>query len=340
MEEDAQISNGAKRGVVLVNTGSPSAPTPDAVKEYLHEFLTDPRIVPMDENIWNFILEAFILPSRSKKSANLYRQIWTDEGSPLLVIHESMARKLDELMGEGVEVVSAMNYGRPKLDDAIEDLISRGCEMVTVVPTYPQSAYSQAVSVRDHLTHIVPNLSEDIEIDFVENYYDNELYIKAISDSVTDAGFGTRKDDRLLMLFHSIPMADIEDGDTYPQQVEVSTRLIAGDLALVEGEWSVGFQSRFDKGRKWLEPYAKEAVDEAIVKDRLFVVCPGFAADCLETLHSIKIQLREYYGKQHPGREFVYVPCLNDSDAQVEMLADVVRRHWAELDAGRKAEEE
>lgn len=330
MEEDIHMRDRVKRGVVLVNTGSPSAPTPEAVREYLREFLTDPRIMPMDEKVWNVILDRFILPSRSKNSANLYKQIWTPDGSPLIAIQAKMASKLDGRMGDDVMVVSAMNYGEPKLEDAMEHLISAGCEKVTVLPTYPQHAYCQASSIKDHLTHILPNLSEDIEIDFIEEYHDNPLYIRAMSDAISDAGFGTRKGDTLLMLYHSIPVEDIEEGDDYPETTRESSRLIAEDLALVEDEWYVGYQSRFDKGRKWLEPYAKQAVQDAVVMERLFVACPGFSTDCLETLHSLDIELRDFFAKEHPGKDYVRVPCLNDGDAHIAALADVLERHWAE----------
>lgn len=315
-----------RHGVIIANTGSPDAPTPKAVREYLSEFLVDPRIRPMHPLVWGMILNAFILPKRGVASAHKYEQIWTDGGSPLKVHMESLARKLQGALGEGFAVRYAMSYGSPSMKGALEGLRDAGCEKVTVVALYPQSAYSTSYVVEDKLREGLDALGWEPEVGFVREYSERPLYYEAVARSISDAGFQPERD-QLLMAFHSIPMKDIKAGDTYADQVELSGKMIAERLGAPDESWQVGFQSRFDKSRAWLGPTTTEVLGRLDGGRRLFVVTPNFSIDCLETLYDIEVELRDAWFAANPGAngaDFIYVPCLNDSEAQVGLLRSIV----------------
>lgn len=322
----------AKRGVIMVNTGSPDAPEPAAVREYLQVFLTDPRIRPMHPFFWNLILHGFILPRRSTVSAAKYRNVWTESGSPLVASMASLAQKLDAVMPE-TAVRHAMSYGSPAVDDVVDELVSLGCDDIAVIALYPQSAYATTGVVADRLHAVQERLPEGVRVCLREGYSDEPLYIDAIAQSILDAGFGSL--DKLLFAFHSIPMKDIRAGDTYDTQVRETVRAVVDRLGIEEDRWALGFQCRFDKSRKWLGPSIETAMTELIGDDveagnfegRMFVVAPNFSIDCLETLHDIDIDLRwahQYLAPDAPADRFVYVPCLNDSDAHVELMKSLL----------------
>lgn len=311
----------AKLGVIIANTGSPVAPTSEAVKAYLSEFLTDEHIMPMNPHLWKLILHAFILPVRSKKSAAKYALIWTDKGSPLTVIMDSLARKLEETLiaqGYDVHVRPAASYGSPSIDEVVHVCTDAGCDEIIVVPLYPQSAFSTTSVVENRVGICAAQQGRIIR--FAKPYHANSLYLSAIADAVAEAGFGTQPGDKLLFAFHSVPLCDLDNGDSYDKQVEETVHAVVDKLDLKEGDWALGFQCRFDKRRTWLTPFVSEAIaglEAASPIGRLFVVAPNFSIDCLETLYDIDFELREQY-----AGELVYVPCLNDSDAQVALLCD------------------
>lgn len=324
-----------KRGIIIANTGSPSAPTPEAVRAYLRDFLSDPRICPMNPTLWNIILERFILPRRSVASAEKYASIWTPDGSPLALIMDLLATRLqdafDQRGGEAI-VRSAMSYSDPTLSDAVVELVQAGCEELVVIPLYPQGAYSTTKVVQDKFETALAKLPAKARVRFIEDYCECDQYVRAIAQSVFDAGFDPAKD-KLLFAFHSIPVKDIEAGDRYPELVYASAEAIAALMGAREEGWKVGFQCRFDKSRKWLGPYIVEAMEDLIadgmdMPGRLFVVTPNFSIDCLETLYDIEVELKQAYLRGIPGatkERFVYVPCLNDSDAQVDLLVSLVK---------------
>lgn len=284
----------------------------------------DPRICPMPPAIWKVILNRFILPKRAVASAEKYAGIWQEAGSPLIATMDSLAHKLDESCGEDFEVRPAMSYGAPSIDEALGELRKIGCESLVVIPLYPQSALSTSSVVKDKLESALSALNWQPSLRFVESYSAHDGYLDAIADSIRQAGF--RESDRLLMAFHSIPMRDISAGDTYAQQVTDTTSGIADRLGLSDDQWIVGFQCRFDKGRTWLGPFTNEAIDAlGNGYERLFVVTPNFSVDCLETLYDVEVELRERLANTHESVELVYVPCLNDSSAQVELLRDIIR---------------
>lgn len=316
-----------KTGVLIVNTGSPKSPLPSDVGSYLSEFLSDPRIRPMDSFIWDVILNRIIVPKRSKVSGSRYERIWMEEGSPLSVNMKSLASKLqNELESDDFVVHHAMSYGEPSIYDALIDFRNEGCDQITAIALYPQSAYSTSYVVNDKIHNVLKDMNWNPGLRFIRNYSDDPLYHKAIANSIIEAGFNPDKDE-LLMAFHSIPMKDIEAGDTYAKQVESSTNNIVQQLNVPKGSWYVGFQCRFDKSRKWLGPFTSEILQNMDKNKRLFVVAPNFSIDCLETLYEIEIELKESYLESNPKIEdgsFKYVPCLNDSDAQVELLKSLI----------------
>lgn len=313
-----------ERGVIIANTGSPSAPTPEAVRTYLNEFLTDPRICPMNPLLWKLILNAFILPKRSQASAEKYRGIWTDQGSPLTATMASLATKLESEF-DGVPMRCAMSYGSPSMFEAVRELRGLGCTELCVIPLYPQSAFSTTKVVEDKLCAALTDLDWTPQVRFIDGYHDREIYLDGVVSAVKEAGFASG--DSLLMAFHSIPMKDVNAGDTYPEQARATAHAVAERLGLPEEAWRVGFQCRFDN-RKWVGPSTKTVLqDLASAEGRLFVVAPNFSLDCLETLYDIEVVMRSDYeaitGATSPA-DFVYVPCLNDSDAHVRILKEIV----------------
>lgn len=314
-----------RAGIILVNTGTPLEPTPEAVRGYLREFLTDPRICPMPPAVWKIILNAFILPRRSQASAQKYQMIWTDEGSPLAVAMGSLARKVDARL-EGTKVVHALSYSAPSIRDSLDELRTNGCESMLVVPLYPQSAYSTTKAVEGQVQRELAAMDWAPHVEVVDGYADEDGYIEAIASSIREAGL--TQSDRLLMAFHSIPMKDVNAGDTYGEQVARTAEAVADKLNLSPDRWRIGFQSRFDKSRKWLRPYTPEALASFPDKGgRLFIVTPNFSVDCLETLYDIDIELKQWLLAEDSSLaegSIVYVPCLNDSDTHAAVLCKII----------------
>lgn len=331
------MQTGDSCGILLVNTGTPEAPRPRAVRKYLAKFLMDRRIAPMNRVGWWFILHLFILPKRGRKSAEKYASIWTEEGSPFILAHRKLEQGLNAAFaaeGHSVVVRHAMNYSNPTIVSALRELKEAGCGHLVVLPLYPQSAYSTTGAVSDSLARALKKVRWDVPMDFVENYYENPTYIRAIAASICHAGFDPHSNDRLLFSYHSIPLADIEAGDTYELQTGASSLQIASELGLDRNRWTIGYQCRFDKGREWLSPFTKDVLARwaEAGEGRVFLVCPNFAVDCLETLYDVEKKLKPFFfmrlrerGRRPRSKDFIYVPCLDKSRAHVRVLADVVR---------------
>ncbi len=323
-------------GVLLVNTGTPDAPKPRAVRKYLARFLSDPRICPMPRVAWWFILHLFILPKRGRVSAKKYAKIWTDEGSPFTIEHQKLMRGLQaqyDSVDAPIIVRVAMDYSKPFVVDEMAELKALGCERVVVLPLYPQSALSTTGSVQDHVADALKKLQWDVPVTVIDNYHDNPTYIRALAASIKHAGFEVDSNDKLLFSYHSIPLNDIENGDSYELQTGASSLLIASELGLDRVRWTIGYQCRFDKSRAWLAPFTKDVLKRLAEHDdgRLFMVCPNFAVDCLETLYDIDYEFKPMYfedmvqaGKTPYEDCFHYVPCLDKSKAHVQVLYDVL----------------
>ena len=331
------MTNSPERiGVLIANTGSPKSPAPRDVRAYLGRFLMDARIRPMNKQAWWLILHLCILPKRGRVSGAKYGKIWTPQGSPFDVEHAKLRGLLEgELRDAGFDarVAVGQSYGFPTIAEAVGKLRNAGCTRLIALPLYPQSAFSTTLSVKDSVEAALAACGWSVPWSLVESYGKDPVYLDAIAACVRAAGFGDQPGDRLLFNYHSIPLVDIEAGDTYEVQTGATALAIASRLGLERTQWTVGYNCQFDKGREWLQPFTRSILERwAHAKPgRVFMVCPNFAVDCLETLYDIDYELRPYYreqladaGKVLAGNELVYVPCLNGTTAHAAALAHVL----------------
>ncbi|HYW03499.1 MAG TPA: ferrochelatase [Gammaproteobacteria bacterium] len=319
-----------RTGVLLTNLGTPDAPTPPALRRYLGEFLADPRVVEMPRWIWLPILHGIILRTRPTRSARAYRRIWDDDGSPLLSISRRQRAGLAERLGGDSPaaplVELGMRYGRPAIADALRRLREGGVRRLLVFPLYPQYSASTVGSTFDAVTAELRTWRWVPELRMITHYHDHPAYIEALAASVRDYWDAHGRGDRLLFSFHGLPRQYLVQGDPYHCQCQSTARLVAARLGLDDDHWLVGFQSRFGPAQ-WLQPYTDETVRrlgrEGI--NRLDVVCPGFAADCLETLEEIRLQNAEFF-REAGGSELCYIECLNDRHDHLDALRQIAVR--------------
>ncbi|WP_020560392.1 ferrochelatase [Thiofilum flexile] len=327
-------------GVLLVNLGTPDAPDTPSVRRYLRQFLSDPRVVEIPRLIWYPILYGAILPKRPAVSAEKYQKIWTEQGSPLLSISQQqqqlLQRELDIRFSGAVKVALAMRYGKPSIENALEELRQQGMRRLVVLPLYPQ--YSSTTSGTT-FTAVFKELGRwrwMPELRQINHYHDHENYIKALANSTRDHWDKHNRGQLLLMSFHGIPKRNLTLGDPYFCECHKTARLLAEELNLRPHEYRVTFQSRFGKA-EWLQPYTDKTL-EALPNEgikKVTVICPGFAADCLETLEEIQIENQELFIKAG-GEQYDYVPALNVREDHIRMLADLVQQHtqgWPEADS-------
>ena len=328
-----------KLGVLLINLGTPQAPTPSAVRTYLHEFLADPRVVEIPRVLWAPILYGVVLPFRPSKSAAKYQQIWSKEGSPLAVHSNKQKILLMGMLGQRMKreglpadhapVELGMRYGEPSIASAIDKLRAAGSTRILVLPLYPQYASSTTASAFDAVAAHIAKLRRAPAIRFVDTFHDDMGYIKALAQNVNDYWMKHGRPQRLIMSFHGIPRRTLELGDPYHCYCHVTARLLAQELGLKSDEWSIAFQSRFGKA-EWLKPYTLQMVKSlgAAKVPRVDVVCPGFVADCLETLEEIGIENAMAF-RNAGGAEFHTIPCLNEHPRWIAALSDLAWRQLA-----------
>jgi ferrochelatase len=330
----------ARLGVLLVNLGTPDEPTTAAVRRYLAEFLWDPRVIEAPRPLWWLILNGIILRTRPKRSAHAYQKVWTPAGSPLMVesraLAGELARRLGGRLGDRVRVELAMSYGNPSIPAALERLRVDNVQHLLVLPMYPQYSATTTASIFERVTRELAQWRWLPELRMVNQYWEEDAYVAAVADSIA-AHWRERGRSHLLFSFHSIPKRYFVAGDPYHCFCQGTARRVATRLGLAEGEWSVGFQSRFGR-EEWLKPYVDLLLHEYAEHGpkQVTVVCPGFATDCLETLEEIAMQNREAF-LAHGGEAFDYVPCLNSSEPQVALYEQLVLRHaqgWPELADG------
>lgn len=312
------------------NLGSPDEPTAAAVRPYLADFLGDPRVVEIPRALWALILHGIILRTRPAKSAAKYASIWTPEGSPLKVWTKKQATLLAGWLGERghrVTVRDAMRYGNPSIAAQLDALKAEGATRVLVLQAYPQYSATTTASVIDAVNAWSARVRRVPEFRFVNQYQDEPLYIEALAQSALRYWKDHGRPDQLVMSFHGIPERNIRLGDPYQAQCLVTAGLLAERLQLTREQYRVTFQSRFGRA-KWLEPYTEPTLRElgATGVARVDVMCPGFPADCLETLEEIAMEGREAF-LHAGGKEFHYIPCLNDSSAWITALAAIAERH-------------
>ena len=337
-------------GVLVVNLGTPDEPTTGAVRRYLREFLSDPRVVEIPRAIWLPILYGFILPFRPSRSAEAYSKIWTSEGSPLLCISEdivrSLTQKLSQRFAGPVETALGMSYGSPSIPAALDKLHAAGARRIIVLPLYPQYSGTTTGSVFIAVAGALSMRRWVPEVRFVNHYHDSPGYIAALAASVSDYWGQNGRGDKLLLSFHGIPKQTFLNGDPYHCQCLKTARLLANSLELAEDDYYVTFQSRLGRA-EWLKPYSDETIAELGRGrlERLDVLCPGFAADCLETLEEMAMQNAEIF-RESGGGEYHYIPALNARDDHVSFLARLVEKHaggwpesspdWSESEAARE----
>jgi len=324
-------------GILLVNLGTPDAPTPTAVRRFLKEFLSDPRVVEVPRLLWWIVLHGFILRVRPARSARIYQKIWTEYGSPLLLhsqdIADAIARQLAARISGAVSVELGMSYGDPSIDAALDRLYEQGAQRIVCLPLYPQYSGTTTASVFDAVTAALSRRRWIPEFRFVSHYHDARGYIAAQAQNIREYWEQHGRGEKLLFSFHGVPRDTLLNGDPYHCQCLKTGRLIAESLELTDDEWVIAFQSRVGRA-EWLRPYTIETVAELGKKGmgRLDVVCPGFAADCLETLEEIAMQNAETFTTSGGGT-LNYIPALNARDDHVAFLTRLIEKHiggWPE----------
>jgi ferrochelatase len=338
----------AKTGILLVNLGTPDAPTAKAVRPYLKEFLSDPRVVEIPRAIWWLILNGIILNIRPKKSAAKYASIWTPEGSPLRVHTAKQAVLLRGYLGQRTSapfvVDYAMSYGSPSIAGALQKFREQNCRRILVVPMYPQYAASSTATVFDLVFGALQNMRSMPALRTIRNFHDNPGYIKALASNVNDYWMKNGRPEKLVMSFHGVPQYTLDKSDFYHCECHKTGRLLAQELGLKPEQYTVSFQSRFGKA-EWIKPYTTATLVELGKQKtkRVDVICPGFVADCLETLEEIAMEGKTDF-QRAGGGEYHYIPCLNERDDWIHALTDLVVDNlhgWlvepnaAELEQGR-----
>jgi ferrochelatase len=333
--EPAQQHGAPRRtAVLLVNLGTPEAPTAAALRRYLKQFLWDPRVVEIPRPVWWLILHGIILNLRPAKSAAKYAKIWMPEGSPLKVHTERQAKLLKGWLGQAgaaeLQVAWAMRYGQPSIGNVLDQFKRDGVERALVVPLYPQYAASSSASVMDAVADWIKRSRNPLELRFVKHFHDHPGYIAALAASVREhwqASGQPNENARLVMSFHGLPRRSLDLGDPYYCECHKTGRLLAEALELKEKQYLITFQSRFGKA-EWLQPYTQPTLEKLAREGtaRVDVVCPGFAADCLETLEEIALECKAAF-LASGGREFHYIPCVNERPDWIAALRDLVSTH-------------
>jgi len=313
-----------KVGVLLVNLGTPDAPEPGAVRRYLAEFLTDPRVIEIPAWLWRPILHGVVLRTRPAKSAHAYRQVWTEDGSPLAAITRRQAQALQQRLGDTIIVDHAMRYGKPGIAGAVERLSAAGCTRILAAPLYPQYCAATTASANDALFAAIASMRWQPALRTLPPYYDDPLYIDALRASLQRQLDGLEfEPQRLLLSFHGMPQRTLELGDPYHCHCRKTARLLGEAMGR---EVDVAFQSRFGRA-KWLEPATDTTLESYPGKgvQRLAIAAPGFSADCLETLEELGIRGRDSF-LAAGGTHFARLDCLNDSPEGMAMLEQLARR--------------
>ena len=323
-EQNFQHENEQKKGVLIAYLGTPDSPDVLSVRRYLKEFLSDPRIIEVPKIIWWFILNIFILNFRSFNSARLYKSIWTDGGSPLLVNCIKIKEKLQKSLPSNYQVALGMRYGNPSIKSALNELKEANCRDIEVITLFPHYSATTVGSIFDAVSTEIKSWRWVPSVKFLNSYHDNPLLIEILSKRIQKSFDSQGKPDKLVFSYHSIPKKYFDSGDPYHCLCQKTSRLIAEKLSLDEKDYITAFQSRFGPS-EWLKPYTSETM-KSLPKEGIKsvqVVSPGFGVDNLETLQEIDIENKEYF-EDAGGENFHYIPCLNDDDDHVEFLISLI----------------
>lgn len=315
-------------GVLITNLGTPEKPTKQALRPYLKEFLSDPRVVEVPRLIWWFVLNGVILNFRPKRSAKAYEGVWTEQGSPLMAITQAQKLAIEarckDKYGDNIVVDFAMRYGKPAIRDVIDNMLKQGVRKLVVLPLYPQYCASTTASTFDAVAADFTQRRWMPELRFVTQYHDDPAYIEALADSVRKHWAENGRADMLLMSYHGIPKRYLKNGDPYHCACHKTSRLLAEALDLNPNDYMTTFQSRFGR-EEWLQPYTDETLkgfpDNGVRSVQ--VICPGFSADCLETIEEIGEENRDYF-MEAGGKRYEYIPALNDSKGHIDMLFSLI----------------
>ena len=340
-----------KLGILLVNLGSPDKPNTSSVRRYLAEFLWDHRVVDTQRWLWWLILHLVILRIRPKRSAMSYQKVWTDQGSPLVATSRLQTQAIEKALQKkfrgNVIVDLAMRYGKPSIRDGLNALRKAGARRLLILPMYPQYSATTTASVFDEVTRVLRDWRWLLDLRFINQYHDHPKYIAALANSIRQHWDQNGRAEKLLFSFHGIPQRYVDSGDPYYCHCLKTARLTAEALELEDEQWQVVFQSRFGR-EPWLQPYCDKTLQQLPSQGikSVEVVCPGFSADCLETLEEIDVENRDLF-LEAGGESFHYIPALNASDEHIDALSEVLTAHsfgWPETmpgwDAGKRAVEE
>lgn len=325
-EPDYVHGSTEKIGILITNLGTPDSPTKKGLRPYLKEFLSDTRVIETPKIVWQLILNLIILNTRPAKSAEAYKEVWTNNGSPILDTSIKQVAALEKMFPNYVFGLG-MRYGNPSIESALIDLRNKGARKILVFPLYPQYCAATTASTFDKVTSVLQKWRWIPELRFVNNYFEEPSYIKAVANSIKLARKENGIPDLTVFSYHGIPKEYLTKGDPYHCFCRKTTRLVKEHLKLDEDAVLTTFQSRFGPA-EWLQPYTDETMKSLPKKGitHIHVLCPGFSSDCLETIEEIDGENREYF-EEHGGGKFVYIPCLNDSQDNIKVLSDVIKKH-------------
>ncbi|MDP8033048.1 ferrochelatase [Pasteurella atlantica] len=312
-----------KVGILLANLGTPNAPTVPAIKRYLKEFLSDPRVIDLPRLKWLPILNGIVLPKRAPKIAKLYQRIWSEQGSPLLAISRQQQQAIQHsfnLENQDVVVELGMTYGEPSISDGVTSLLAQNVDKIIVLPLYPQYSSTTTAPVFDAFAKALKQHKKMVPFDFIHSYHNHPLYIKALATSIQ-----LKESEHLLFSFHGIPKRYENEGDFYSDHCRETASLVASSLNLDESKWSLSFQSRFGK-EEWLMPYTDKVLENYPKKgiSEIAVICAGFSVDCLETLEEIAVENQDVFCK-NGGKSYRYIPALNTNSEHIHLLTELIK---------------
>ena len=318
-------------GVLISNLGTPNAPTKKALRAYLSQFLSDPRVVELPRLVWTVILHLVILRIRPRRSAKAYAKVWTEEGSPLAVHTQAQCQaltvKLQEKWGDNIVVDWAMRYGQPSIDSTLQSMMDNGVQKLLVLPLYPQYSCSTTASTFDAIAEDFRKRRWLPELRFVTSYHDNPHYIDALAESIRDHWANHGQQQKLLFSFHGVPQRYLTNGDPYHCYCLITARRVAEKLGLADDDYLACFQSRFGR-EPWLQPYTDHML-KSLAADgvkSVAVICPGFSADCLETIEEVDEENRRYF-LESGGETFHYIPCLNSHKTHIHALSEICQQN-------------
>ncbi len=320
-----------KIGILLTNLGTPDEPTKSALRRYLKEFLSDPRVVEFPRPLWWLILNLIILNVRPKRSAKAYQTVWTEQGSPLMVNTQNQAtkvsEKLEQLYGDSVVVEFAMRYGNPGITKVLENMLQQGVTQLLVLPLYPQYSASTTGSTFDAIAADFTQRRRLPELRFITHYHDFEPYIKALANQIKQHWQEHGRADKLIFSYHGIPKRYLVNGDPYHCECHKTSRLVAECLGLSEEDYLTTFQSRFGR-EEWLKPYTDHTLKDLPKQgvNSVAIICPGFSSDCLETIEEIDVENREYF-LSAGGKSYHYIPALNSEPEHIDLLVELIQKN-------------